>query len=54
MGLGRYLVLNIEAGKRGVTEVPKKPRVRTLMKSQHVKVPEILVQHARQYFCLIF
>ena len=54
MGLGRYLVLNIEAAKRGVTEVPKKPRVRTLMKSQHVKVPEILVQHARQYFCLLF
>ena len=34
--------------------MPKKPRVRTLMDSQHVKGSETLLKSARQYFCLIF
>ena len=31
--------------------MPKKPRVRTLMDSQHVKGSETLLKSARQYFC---
>ena len=34
--------------------MPKKPRVRTLMDSEHVKVPERLLKTARQYFRQIF
>ena len=34
--------------------MPKKPRVRTLMDSQHVKGSETLLKSARQYFCHIF
>ena len=34
--------------------MPKKPRVRTLMDSQHVKGSERLLKSARQYFCDIF
>ena len=34
--------------------MPKKPRVRTLMDSQHVKVSETLLKSARQNFCHIF
>ena len=34
--------------------MPKKPRVRTLMDSQHVKGSETLHESARQYFCHIF
>ena len=37
--------------------MPKKPRVRTLMDSQHVKGfkgSESLLKSARQYFCHIF
>ena len=54
MGLGGYGPLKLQAAKSGVTELPKKPRVRTLMNSQHVKVSETLVKQARQYFCHIF
>ena len=32
----------------------KKPRVRTLMESEHVKGSETLHKSARQYFCHIF
>ena len=32
----------------------KKPSVRTLMDSQHVKGSETLLKSARQYFCLFF
>ena len=32
----------------------KKPRVRTVMDSQHVQVSETLLKSARQYFCHIF
>ena len=35
-------------------ELPKKPSVRTLMDSQHVKGSETLDKSAWQYFCLIF
>ena len=34
--------------------MPKKPRVRTLMDSQHVKGSERLLKSAHQYFCHIF
>ena len=34
--------------------MPKKPRVRTLMDSQHVKGSERLLKSARQYFCHFF
>ena len=34
--------------------MPKKPRVGTLMKDQHVKESERLLKSARQYFCHIF
>ena len=34
--------------------MPKKPRVRTLMDTQHVKVSETLHKSAQQYFPLIF
>ena len=34
--------------------MPKKPRVRTLMDSQHVKGSETLLKSARQNFCHIF
>ena len=34
--------------------MPKKPRPRTLMDSQHVKESETLLKSSRQYFCHIF
>ena len=34
--------------------MPKKPRVRTLKESQHVKGSEKLLKSARQNFCHIF
>ena len=34
--------------------MPKKPHVRTLMDSQHVKLSETLHISARQFFCQIF
>ena len=34
--------------------MPKRPRVITLMNSQHVKGSETLLKSARQYFCHIF
>ena len=34
--------------------MPKKPRIRTLMDSKHVKVSKTLYKTARQYFCHIF
>ena len=34
--------------------MPKKPRVRTLMGTQHVKMSERLLKSARQYFYHIF
>ena len=34
--------------------MPQKPRVRTLIDSQHVKGSEKLLKSARQYFCHIF
>ena len=34
--------------------MPKKPRVRTLMNSEHVKVSKTLHISAPQYFCHIF
>ena len=34
--------------------MPKKPRVRTLMDSQHVKGSERLLKSSRQYLCHIF
>ena len=34
--------------------MPKKPRVRTLMDSQHVKMSKRLLKSAEQYICLIF
>ena len=34
--------------------MPKKPRVRTLMDSQHVKESQALLKSAGQYFCHIF
>ena len=34
--------------------MPKKPRVRILMDSHHVKVSETLLKYAMQYFCHIF
>ena len=33
--------------------MPKKPSVRTLMGSQHVKASKTLLKSARQYFCHI-
>ena len=34
--------------------MPKKPRVRTLMDSQHVKGSERLLKSSRQYLCHVF
>ena len=34
--------------------MPKKPRVRALMDSQHVERSETLLKSKRQYFCYIF
>ena len=34
--------------------MPKKPHVRTLMDSQHVKESETLLKSLSQYFCQIF
>ena len=34
--------------------MPKKPRVRTLMDSQHVKESETLLKSARQYVSHVF
>ena len=34
--------------------MPKKPHIRTLMESQHVKGSETLLKSARQYFRYIF
>ena len=34
--------------------MPKKPSVRTLIDSQHIKGSERLLKSARQYFCHIF
>ena len=34
--------------------MPKKPRARTLMDSQHVKGSETLLKCAWQYFCNVF
>ena len=34
--------------------MPKKPRARTLMDSEHVKGSQTLLKSARQYFCHIF
>ena len=34
--------------------MPKKPRVRTLMDSEHAKGSEKLHIYARQYFCYLF
>ena len=34
--------------------MPKKPRVRTLIESQHVERSEKLVKSAGQYFCHLF
>ena len=54
MSLGSYLFLELWTAKSGLTEMPKKPHVRTLMDSQHVKVSETLHKSAWQYFCHIF
>ena len=53
MSLGSYLFLNLLTAKDGVIEMPKKPRVRTLMDSQHVNGSQKLLKSARQYFCHI-
>ena len=37
-----------------ITEIPKKPRVTTLMDTQHVKGSERWLKSARQHFCHIF
>ena len=34
--------------------MPKKPSVRTLFGSEHIKGPKALLKSARQYFCHIF
>ena len=34
--------------------MPKKPRLRTLMDGQHVKMCERLLKSERQYFCHVF
>ena len=34
--------------------MPKKPRVRTLKESQHVKGSQTLLKYAQEYFCHIF
>ena len=54
MSLGSYLFLKLQTARNGVTKMQKKPSVRTLMDSQHVKVSERLLKSARQYFSHIF
>ena len=54
MRLGDYFFLKLYTGKSGVTYMPKEPRVRTLMDSQHGKGSETLQKSARHYFCHIF
>ena len=51
---GSYLFLKLQTPKIGVTYMPKKPCVRTLLDSQHVKGSETLLKSARKYFCQIF
>ena len=46
--------LKLKSAKSGITSMPKKPRVRTLMDGQHVKGTKRLLKYARQYFSLIF
>ena len=49
MRLGDYLFLKLYTANGGVTYVSKKPHVRTLMDSQHVKRSKTLHKFARQY-----
>ena len=42
MSFGDSLFLKLQTAKSGVTKMPKKPRVRTLMDGQHVKGSEAL------------
>ena len=54
MSLRDYLFLKLYTAKGGVTYMPKKPHIRTLMDTQHLKGSETLQKSARQYFYHIF
>ena len=49
-----YLLLKLQTEKSGVTEMPKKRSVRTLVDSQRVKGSETLLKSAQQYFSHVF
>ena len=46
--------LKLQTAKSGVSYMPKKPCVRALIHSQHVKGSERLLKFAPQYLCHIF
>ena len=54
LSLGCDFLLKLQPGKIGVTEKLEKPRIRTLMASQHVNGSERLPISACQIFCDIF
>ena len=54
MSLRDYLFPKLYTAKGGVTYMPKKLRIRTLMDTQHLKGSETLQKSARQYFYHIF
>ena len=53
MSLRCHFFLKIETGKSGVTYMPKKNQITTLMDSQSVKASERQLKFARQYLCHI-
>ena len=54
MSLRGYLFLKLYTAKSAVTSMPKTPRVRILMGSQHAKASKTLLNCPRQDFCHIF
>ena len=49
-----YLLLKLQTEKSGVTEMPKKRSVRTLVDNQLVKGSETLLKSEQQYFSHVF
>ena len=54
MSLRGYLFLKLNTAKNGINSMSKKPCVKTLMDSQHVRGLETLHKSAMQYFGHIF
>ena len=54
MSLRGYLFLKLKTAKSRVPSVPKKPRVTTVMNSQHVTVSKTMPKSATQNFFSYF